>query len=214
MKKLSVLLLLVGYSLASFAQLDNQFYLRFGLSKPTSSYAGLDQLEDDYSIDIKRTGAVFELGSIFMLNSIPLGDNMAIGINVDYADFDYHSFKFDDDYHEIVFGISSKVGPSFSYSPVSDLTFDAALKLKINWFSTDIDVTEDSDNDVYVGTMGLGFATGINVRYKFLMLALEFNKVNVKLVNADDETDYYGNYSDDGDKTPMPAWNIMLGFSF
>ena len=72
-----------------------------------------------------------------------------------------------------------------------------------------------STEDTYGGVMGVGFATGFNVRYKFLMLGIEYNKVNMKLVDSDNSSNYWGNVSDPAsERTPLPYWNIMFGFSF
>ena len=77
-------------------------------------------------------------------------------------------------------------------------------------------VYDDSgiEDDGFGGVMDVGFATGFNVRYKFLMLAFEFNKTKSKLVWSEDSDVYLGSASDSGDKTPLPYWNIMFGFSF
>lgn len=223
MKKLFVVLFVMCASLPVFSQsggdLENQFYFRFGLSKPTKSYFGVDN--NSVWDDTKRGGGVFELGSIFMLNSLPFPDGLRLGINADYAELFYHQFKTDNSTFGSttgLFSIASKIGPSISYSPVSDLVFDVSLKLKINWLSAMATVYENTsiDDEAYAGFMGLGYATGINVRYKFLMLAFEYNKVKTKLKDVDNTTttSYFGDLSSNSDKTPLSHWNIMLGFSF
>jgi hypothetical protein len=216
MKKLSILFLVICMSIPAFSQLDNQLYIRFGLSKPTSSF-----LYDNSAIwdayDAKLSGAVLEFGSIFMLNSIPLGSNMAIGINADWVELTTHSIKSDDyDINSRMFGVSSKIGPSFSISPVGDLTIDASIKFKMNWVSAAFMDWEDIEEaNSYAGSRGMGFATGVNVRYKFLMVGVEYNKVKTKLGNAADNDVYLMNYEDsDVDKSPIGHWNIMFGFSF
>ena len=97
MKKLLVVILAVYVSASAFSQgggdLENQFYFRFGLSKPTKSYLGVN--DNTFWDDVKKTGGVFELGSIFMLNSLPFPDGLRLGINADYAEFTYQQLKVD-----------------------------------------------------------------------------------------------------------------------
>ena len=224
MKKLSVVLLVLCVSVSVFSQgsgdLENQFYFRFGISKPTKSYYGIDN--DSFWDDTKRSGGVFELGSIFMLNSLPFPDGLRLGINADYAEFTYHQFKYDDatfGYTTGIFSIASKIGPSISYSPVSGLVVDAYFKGKLNWLSGMATVNDNSmvEDEGYAGFMGLGYATGLNIRYKFLMLAFEFNKVKTKLKNVDESSlasDYVGDFNSTSEKTSMPHWSLTLGFSF
>lgn len=196
--------------------LENQFYFRFGVSYPTNSYFGVD----DYSTwdEFGRIGGVLEFGSIFMLNSLPLADGLRLGINVDYADLSYHQFSSTIDDSAIgIFKISSKVGPSISYSPVTDLVFDAYAKFKIAWVAGMAFTASDGtvEDDGYAGTLGAGYAAGVNIRYSFLMLGFEFNKDSMKLANTNNSDEYFGNVSDyNSDETPMPCYNLTLGFCF
>ncbi len=152
-----------------------------------------------------------------MLNSLPLADGLRLGINVDYADFSYHQFSAKNDDSAIgIFKISSKVGPSISYSPVINLVFDAYAKFKIAWVAGMTFQASDGtvEDDGYAGTLGTGYATGVNVRYRFLMLGFEFNKDTMKLANTNNSDEYFGKAKDESDKTPMPCYNLTLGFSF
>ena len=138
MKKFFFLLITIILPLLSVAQdngdLENKFYFRFGLSNPTNSYLGVD--DNSFWDDSKLRGGVFELGSIFMLNSLELSDGLRLGINVDYAEFTYHQISSTIDDSAIgIFKVSSKVGPSISYNLVSDLIFDAYVKFKIPWIA-------------------------------------------------------------------------------
>lgn len=192
--------------------LENQFYFRFGYSSPTSSYLGVDN--DSFWDGFTRFGGTFELGSIFMLNSIPLSDGLRLGINVDYLEISYEQLTaIDYDLDVVVLKLASKIGPSLSYSPVPHLAFDLFVKAKIPWAGGIATVSNELD-DVYVGTLGIGIATGINIRYRFLMLGFEFNSDNLKLENQDIPGEYFGNLSDDTDKTPMPSLSFTFGFTF
>ena len=218
MKKAFLAFVFLGFSLFSLAQnsgdLENEFYFRFGYSQPTKSYFGVD----DNSVwdNLSRGGGIFELGQIFMLNSIPLTEGLRIGINADYLEFSFQQLaRKSDDVDIGIFKISSKVGPSISYSPVADLVFDVFFKVKIPWVGVVANIPDF--DDTYLGVIGLGYSTGFNVRYRFLMAGFEFNKDHMKLENSDSPGDYFGslNSEDYGtDKTPMPSFSFTFGFCF
>jgi hypothetical protein len=226
MKKTILTIVVISISILCFAQgsgdlekqsqgsgdLENQFYFRFGYSNPTSSYLGVD--DKSFWDAWTRFGGTFELGSIFMLNSIPLSEGLRLGINVDYLEVSYHQLTaIDYDQDVVLLKVSSKIGPSLSYSPVSHLVFDLFVKAKIPWAGGIATVSSELD-DIYVGTLGIGVATGINIRYRFLMLGFEFNSDHLTFENRDVPGEYFGNLSDDSDKTPLPSLSFTFGFSF
>jgi hypothetical protein len=226
MKKTSLTILVLSISILSLAQtsgdslnlspssadLENQFYFRFGYSQATSSYLGVD--DEEFWDFFSRVGGVFELGHIFIINKAALSDGLRIGINVDYAEISYqHLYYSDEDVTLGLAKLSSKIGPSLSYSPASHLVFDVFVKAKIPWVGG-IAIVSDVEDEVYLGVTGFGVSTGINVRYRFLMLGFEFNTDNMKFENQDLAGEYFGNVSDDSDKTPMPSLSFTLGFSF
>ena len=225
MKKLLILTLAVCLSYASFAQdgegLDNRFYFRGGFSNPTDAYLGYKNTPLPEFITSK--GWVFELGSIFMLNNLDLADGLRLGINVDYAEITYHQFKYEVSVEEIKLfmgQVSSKVGPSLSYSPVNRLVFDGFFKLKIPWVAAgyfNAPDTPELDEDYYLGAIDVGFSTGINVRYGVLMVGFDYSSNNMKM-NSDEDSDVYlGNFldpSDTGDKTKIAYMNFTIGLNF
>jgi hypothetical protein len=226
MKRTILIFLVSAVSILTFAQgggdlgnpstgsgdLENQFYFRFGYSLTSKSYLGVDDV--DFWNHYTRFGGTFELGSIFMLNSIPMPDGLRIGINVDYLELSYHQLTATDyDFDLVLLKLASKIGPSLSYSPASHLVFDLFVKAKIPWVAGIATVSSELD-DVYLGTLGFGVSTGINIRYRFLMLGFEFNSDNLKFENQDIAGEYFGSLSDDGDKTPMPGFCFTFGFSF
>ena len=99
MKKIYLLLIMLSVSSIVQSQdsgdLEKQFYIRFGFSNPTNSYIGID--DNSFWDEVKKTGGVFELGQIFILNSIPLSDGLRLGINVDYAEFSFYFKTFGSD---------------------------------------------------------------------------------------------------------------------
>lgn len=215
MKKLTTLLVITLITLTSLGQhLDNEFYFRFGYSNPSWSQYGMDK--DDWPDDVSKTGAAFELGSIFMINSILKADNMAIGINVDYFYFNYNNFSDDNDSNLGDVRVGSKVGPSFTYSPVDKMAIDVYAKADIAWVTaaTEYEGSIGDADDYYMGYGTIGFSTGLNFRYGLLILGLEYNKVSPKLESDDDPGHYFGNTDDDGDKSPLPCMNFTIGMSF
>lgn len=225
MKKLSIILLAICLSYVSIAQdgqgLDNRFYFRIGYSKPANSYLGYNN--SSYQELISTTGGGFEIGSIFMLNNLDLGDGLRLGINVDYAEVVYHQFKYEDIYEVVKLHmgqVSSKVGPSLSYSPVNRLVFDVFFKLKIPWIAACyFEAPDDPDlnEDYYLGAVDVGFSTGINIRYGVLMLGFDFSSNNMKMNSDEDNEIYLGNFldpSDMGDKTKIAYMNFTIGVNF
>jgi len=225
MKKVFIVLLLAATSFAGFSQdgnLKKQTYFRVGLSLPTWRYIGYDGKSDWDEGDIKRIGGIFETGSIFMLNAIKLAPGMRIGINVDYLSVNYHKFSSsENDVSLNFFYAGSKIGPSFSYSPVNKLVFDAYFKFNPVWVAGSMWKydSELTDDQFLLGFMGIKYSVGLNVRYSILMLGFEFNPGYAKFRYYDTEEkkltdDYLGNDDDNGDKTPVPGINFTLGLSF
>jgi hypothetical protein len=194
--------------------LESRFYFRFGYSNPTDSYFGVD--DADYWEMATKAGGTFELGSIFIINRAALADGLRVGINVDYAEFSYHQLSvptLPQTAYTGVLKLASKAGISLSYSPASKLVFDLFVKVKIPWVGG-IARWYDEVDDVFIAGPGIGLATGINVRYRFLMVGFEFNSDQMTFESQDIPGVYFGNYSDDSDLTPMPSFSFTLGFSF
>ena len=226
MKKTSLTIVVLSISILSLAQtsgdslnqsqssgdLENHLYLRFAYSLPSKSYLGVDDME--FWDSNKRYGGVFELGHIFIINKAALADGLRLGINVDYIEFSYNQLAEKDvDFDLGVPKIASKIGPSLSYNPSSKLIFDVFVKAKIPWVGGIITWTDEVD-DVYLAKPGIGIATGLNIRYDLLILGFEFNYDNLKFESNDYPGTYFGNFSDDSDKTPMPSFSFSIGVCF
>lgn len=229
MKKILTLLAIVLFAFSSFAQdLSDQFYFRFGYSSPSWSQFELNEQDwNGRGIDSK-IGASFEMGSIFMINSILNKENAAFGINADYLYILGSRFKTRSDAYDenlAVFRIGSKVGPSFTYSPIDKMAFDVYAKADIAWVTNaviyDSDIIDDAD-DSYMGYVDFGFSTGINFRYGLLILGFEYNTNSSELESHDNEGTYLqeeiGKYMDhnipDGKKSKLPCMNFTIGMSF
>jgi len=229
MKKLTTLIVIVLIPTISFAyngnknqnselqnNIDNVFYFRLGYSMPSWKQFGFTQdlLEGN---GFKRSGAMLEMGKIYMLNSIPLPENMKIGINADFFSIYWHLFS-SDEYNEDIgtLRLDSKIGPSFTYMPVDKLAIDVYVKADISWVTATVDVYDknydDADGYGKVGTVGL--STGFNVRYSKLMLGVEYSTISPKLENVDNKGEYVGNMNDDSKKSPLPSVSFSIGMAF
>jgi hypothetical protein len=230
MKRTSLFFVALFISIALFSQEGNLktqgFYFRLGTSIPSWQYAGATGKSDWGDNNVKRYGAVFEMGSIFMLNGIKIAKGLRIGINADYLSLTTHVFTSDDisgTYTDVAFFVGSKLGPCISYSPVKRLVFDVYGKVNPVWFSGmnssysySSGYSGDDNNDTYLGFVDMKFSIGFNIRYSILMTGFEYNPGALKLQNVDND-EYLGNGwdpNDNGDKTKMPGYNITIGLSF
>lgn len=223
MKKSLMILMLMAIAFAGYAQdgnLKKQTYFRIGLSSPSWKYFGLDG-KSDWNDDMKRIGGILEVGNIFMLNSLKIAPDMRLGINVDYLSVCYNRFSNSElDISNNFFYLGSKIGPSFSYSPVSKLVFDVYAKINPVWVAGSAFTFDDEniDDQFFLGFMGIKWSVGLNVRYSMLMLGFEFNPgfAKFKYYNSEENefTDnYLGNENDNKDITPVPAMNFTIGIS-
>lgn len=226
MKKTGIALMALIISISTLAQdsitqeapsqvsgdIENQFYLRFAYLRATKSYLGAEDME--FWDNFKRYGGVFELGHIFIINKAALADGLRFGINVDYAEFSYNQIAGKDiDYDLGVPKLASKIGPSLSYRPSSNLIIDLFVKAKLTWVAGIIPWSDEVE-DVYLAKPGIGIATGLNIRYGLVMLGFEFNSDNLKYESNDYPDTYFGNLTDNGDNTPMPSFNFSIGVCF
>jgi hypothetical protein len=225
MKKTFLTILVLSISILTFAQgggsenpskgsgdLENHFYLRFAYSHSSKTYLGVE--DEEFWDDFKRYGGVFELGHIFIINKAPLADGLRLGINVDYAEFSYNQLAGQNaDFDIGIPKLASKIGPSLSYRPAPKFIIDIFFKAKMTWVAGIIPFTDEVD-DVYLAKPGIGLATGLNIRYDLFMLGFEFNSDNLKYESNDFPGTYFGNFTDDSDKTPMPTFSFYIGVCF
>jgi len=203
--------------MASIAQgkLDNKFYVRVGYSHPT--WEPVERFEGDWTGGYDKYGALFDIGTVFMFNSILAQDNMSLGLDINYLSTYWHRFKNSQsnlDVHNL--RASSKIGPSFTYVFENDIAFDLYVKAEIAWatgtaYIYNEDVEED---DVFTNFGTFGIATGFNIRIQKLILGLEYNSVSPKLENEEHKGEFLGNTDDNSDKSPKPAINFSVGLCF
>lgn len=226
MKKLLLAALFAGASLIGFAKgdLDNQFYFRGGLCRPTWNYGFAEKKSDyeDFNGDTpKRSGFAFELGNIFMLNSLPLADGLRLGINADYLSL-YNAKFVHDDYKFNTFFFGSKVGPSLTYSPVSNLEIDVFAKIHPVWFALGTETNEDnsfadvmSDGNFNAAALKMKYSVGFNVRYAIAMIGFDFCPGKMKTYSySDGEKADERDQDEDGNNPRYNTFNMTVGLSF
>lgn len=217
MKKLFTLVSIALISLCSVGQgLDNAFYFRVGYSSPSWNQFGGSKEEWNAGGNATKTGGVFEVGSIFMLNRLLVADNMAIGINIDYLYLNANVFSNGKD-HVGHSRLGSKIGPSFTYIPGNKMAIDVYAKADVAWVSAAVEYEDKiSDADDYSrGKVAYGFSTGLNFRYGILMLGLEYDTISPELESDDNPGEFYGQVGDlNSKKSPLPCMNFTIGLSF
>jgi hypothetical protein len=162
------------------------------------------------------------MGRIFMLNFIRLAPGMRIGINVDYLSICYHQLDANREtsleYKYMDVSLGSKIGPSFSYSPVKHLAFDIYGKINPVWIGAANSqlVHVDNSDQTYLGYLGIKYSLGLNIRYAALITGFEFNPGSMRFKNTSDGIDHdpYLYNSDGTNKTKIPCYNITIGLCF
>jgi len=229
MKKLLSALVLSTIALTGFSRgdLDNQFYLRGGIARPTWHYMfaeGKDDFEDNNGDAPKRGGFAFEMGNIFMLNSLDFADGMRFGINADYLSIYNANFKDrDTKYKTNTFFFGSKVGPSFTYSPVDNLELDVFAKLHPVWVALSTSRSNDetifdsmSDDGFLLSVAKLKYSLGFNVRYSVAMLGFDYcpGRMITYAHDSDGEKSDDALQNEDKDNPRYSTFSITVGVSF
>lgn len=236
MKQITIILIACLLSLTSYSQdfesgdINKKSYVRFGYSSPTYTNYGFsgkqdmsDNLTDfinskdpDYDISKldSRIGAIFEIGTIFPLNSLNVGPNMRFGINVDWVTLRAHVFKLQGSQNLYNLFAASKIGPSFTYAPAKAISIDVYAKVSPIWAGAVYYNHQEGDGniDVYRGHLQFMYSTGVNVKFAFVMLGFEYDFGGMRLKNS--EGNYFGNVKNDSKKTPLNGFSATLGFSF
>lgn len=223
-KTITLLIFTVLFNFTNFAQdyasgdLNKRIYVRGGLSTPVWQYYGFQDanaLKDGLDVE-SRIGGIFEVGTIYMLNSINVGNHMRFGINVDFISIKVQMFNKPNNFKIYNGFAGSKIGPSFTYAPSRAIAIDAFFKLNPVWAGAIFNNGEDYENgkDAYYGYVQMMYSAGINVKLAFVMLGFEYDFGGLKLKN-NDEGAYWPNLSDlNSKRTPMHGFNVTLGFCF
>lgn len=201
------------------SNLNKRFYIRVGYSIPSWNYYGFNNADELKStIGVKsRTGANLDVGSIFMLHGINVGEKFRFGINVDWISFKAQIFNKEKKSNNLYnFFIGSKVGPSFTYAPARALAMDVFFKINPIWAATIYDnhVDFESGLDLYYGYLQMMYSVGFNVRISVLIIGIEYDFGSLKLQNQE-ESELWPNYGDiNKSKTPMNGTNLTIGLNF
>lgn len=223
MKKSILLFFAVIISISVYSQdhksgdLKNRFYIRVGYSTPLWTYYGFKNANDlKLGLNAKsKIGANFEIGNIYMLNSLNIGPGLRFGINADFLSLKAQVFKLNGGENIYNFFVGSKIGPSFTYSPVKALGFDIFAKINPVWvgavYYNQQDIS-DGNIEAHLGYVQLMYSFGINVRVSVLMIGFEYEIGSMKMKNAQDE--YWNPAQTNSDNVPMPGFNLTLGLNF
>ena len=98
--------------------------------------------------------------------------------------------------------------------------FDGFFKLQIPWVAFgyfEYDDDSDFDEDDYQGAIGIGFSTGLNIRYGAIMLGFDYSSSSIKMNSQTVDTEYFGNFFDDSDtseKSKIAYMNFTIGVNF
>mgnify|MGYP007094920352 CR=1 FL=1 len=231
-----LILFFISISFISFSQdfqsgdINKKSYVRFGLSTPSWQYYGFsgksdmsdniseflyDKNPDLINSELKgRIGGIFEIGVIFPLNSINVGDHLRFGINVDWLTLKAQVFNLQGSKNIYNAFAASKIGPSFTYAPAKAIAFDIYAKICPVWAAGIYNNHQDAKSsiDVYRGFVQFMYSAGVNVKLSIIMIGFEYEFGGLKLKNSDDV--YYGNVKNDSKTTPMSGFNATIGFCF
>lgn len=195
----------IGQSIESFS------YTKFGFSLPSKDFAGMP---DEVMDELVRVGGVLEFGKIFMIDAIPISEQVKLGINVDWVSLASHVFYDSDSNTDdfMIFGyLGSKVGPSLTFSPVDKLAFDVFAKLNPVWVSV---AGNTASETVFLGTLGMKYSLGFNFRYSSLILGIEYNPGKLVLKDIDTDVELGNGLNSNSKKTTVDCVNFIIGFNF
>ncbi|MBC8320539.1 MAG: hypothetical protein H8E34_07445 [Bacteroidetes bacterium] len=224
MKNIIIFILAAIISSSVFSQdfesgdLNKRFYIRAGLSTPTWTYYGYSNINDlKTGLNAEsKIGGIFEIGTIFILNGINLGDGLRLGINVDFISLKSQVFNLQGSENLYNFFVGSKIGPSLTYSPARAVSFDVFAKLNPVWVGAIYYNHQNFDNgiDMYYAYTQFMYSFGINVRLAVFMLGFEYDIGGLKLKN-NQNSEYWPNHSNpSSNRTPMNGFNTTIGLSF
>ena len=235
MKKLAILFLSVILTLPMYSQdnwdidLKNKFYIRAGLSTPTWTYFGY---KDEAGLKAglgaeSRIGGIFEIGKIYMLNSIDLGKGIRFGINADFVSIKSHVFNLSGNENIYSGFAGSKIGPSLTIALNKAIAFDVFAKINPVWAAAVYENNQSiisgiEDIDIYYGYVQMMYSFGINVKLAFIMLGFEYDLGSLKLKNSEGEYwdptmpgwDPELNPQMSAAKIPMNGFNVTIGVTF
>ncbi|UTW63550.1 hypothetical protein KFE98_05195 [bacterium SCSIO 12741] len=115
----------------------NGFSLRLHYYLPGEHFEEADLDAENYELDLYRrqaNGFGFQIGNMFYLNGIPLGERWRLGIDAAYLKNTFVRSRYtpldpnEEDAEGFSYYITTEVGPFISYSPRSDMAIDAVVR--------------------------------------------------------------------------------------
>lgn len=204
MKKITLFAIVALLSVTAFSQkgvFDNAVYIRPGYAFPGGD------MKDGKVI---THGAQFEVGTIFYISGVKLPDNMKFGIDATYMAISGY-VNLDKSQNEnktdSYFRAGMKVGPCFSYNFAGNWIGDVYVKAYPHTFVTG--EKENSHLDAKTQTK-VGLSTGLNIRYKALVIGYEFMTGKYKFDFVDPSMDV----TSDSKNIAIPTSVLSIGVKF
>lgn len=183
--------------------MDNPVYARLGYAMPGG---------DLKSMEVITAGALFEVGTIFYLNSLNLPEKLKLGVDVTYlsiSGFANMKMSNDENKTDSYFTAGVKLGPAVSYNFYGEWVGDLYFKIHPHQF-----ITGEDENFGYHAPTQTKFGTsfGLNIRWKALMLGCEFTsaKYDFEIATAPSKSALETTEK----SIKLPSTNLTLGVNF
>ena len=140
----------------------NVIYVRLGYGLPGGNLK---------TEEVLTAGAKFEVGTLFYIRSLNLPEKFKIGVDATYLSLTGLVNKdnfINDNQTNSYFTAGLKLGPSISYNFAGSWIADVYLKVHPHYFITGEQNKYDAPTQLKIG-----YSTGLNVRYKALMIGYE-----------------------------------------
>jgi len=190
----ATLLLSVSYAQKA-GDIESSTYIRFSsLSKPIIA-RGENAISNYNGFEFDREiGADLEIGGLYPLNDLDLGDGLRLGIDVTYINAGYEYYAQTDGtdasthyLHNILFGL--KVGPAISYTPVEKLFFEPYFKFCPTgsmYTDVDKDLTKNTSYSEMDGGIGFKTCAGMTISYSIISVGFEAVFGNIRYFDKDE----------------------------
>jgi hypothetical protein len=173
------------------------------------------------SQDRSNFGLGLRIGNMFFFNSLNFSEHVRLGLDVTYFGINYVSVAHNIDQignndrftiNHLFF--NPEIGPMLSYSPVSNLAFDAGFKVsptlafKFGGYETTY-FDRQYDESFFGYGLGLRYGPAFYMRYHPFLMGFQYNmgNVNFKTSSSDRSLSYE-------DQNPYGAFNFLIGFKF
>lgn len=175
--------------------LQTGFTIKLAYVMPQSDF-GILPPTFPFVLNTMNSGFGLQVGKMYFINAIDLGDKFKIGVDVTWISFSYLSGNYDysrtfnngNETEEIEFPISymlfsAEVGPSFSFSPTEKMALDIAFKITPTFMTSSGEYfinTGDRESFLASG-VGLRYTPAFYFRYGPILLGVEYNMGDVNM---------------------------------